>query len=80
MMIQIENVKPGQTFRTPMGGEYKMLRHVGDVQQANRNQWGRATGGRHTEHSCAVKVNRLHRGWRFSYLSFYPGQMVSVED
>lgn len=77
-MNKIEDVKPGQTFRVGAYGEYKMLRHCGDVDQPNRNQWGRATGGTHVERKCAVKVNRRHKGWRFSYVSFYPGQYVTI--
>ena len=57
-----------------------MLRHTGDVEQRNRNQWGRAEGGTHIEHGCAVKVNRLHKGWWFSYVSFHKGTTVTIID
>lgn len=77
MMIEIENVKPGQTF-TCLGVEYKMLRNCGEVSQPNRNQWGRSVGGTHTAVKMAVKVNRRHRGWGFSYVAFIPGQKVLV--
>lgn len=78
MMIQIENVTPGQTF-TCLGVEYRMLRHAGECVQPNRNQWGRSTGGTHTALKCAVKVNNGHRGWWFSYVAFRPGTYVIVK-
>lgn len=78
MMIRIEDVKPNQTF-TCLGVEYKMLRFAGECSQPNLNQWGRATGGRYTALRCAVKVNRRHRGWQFSYTAFRPGMLVTVD-
>lgn len=78
-MNKIEDVKPGQTFLC-MGVEYKMLRHAGEVQMPNRNQWGRLEGGTHTALKCAVKVNKRHKGWWFSYTAFRPGQYVIVKD
>lgn len=78
-MIQIENVKPGQTF-TLLGVEYRLLRHAGTCVQPNRNQWGRATGGTYTAHRAAVKVNKGHRGWWFSYTAFPIGCFVTVND
>ena len=78
-MNTIENVKPGQTFKC-LGVEYKMLRFAGEVQMPNRNQWGRSEGGHHTALKVAVKVNRHHKGWRFSYVGFRPGTYVTIED
>lgn len=78
-MNKIEDVKPGQTF-TCLGVEYKMLRFDGMCEQPNRNQWGRATGGTYTAHRCAVKVNKRHRGWWFSYTAFMPGTYVKIID
>lgn len=79
MMIQIENVKPGQTF-TLLGVEYKMLRIAGEVDQPKRNNWGRLIGGTYRAHRCAVKVNRHHKGWWFSYLAVPLGASVIVEN
>lgn len=78
-MTKIEDVKSGQTFKSGIV-EYKMLRVVGEIQQPNRNQWGRSVGGTHTALKCAVKVNRLHKGWWFSYTAFYPGTLVTIID
>lgn len=78
-MNTIENVKPGQTF-TCLGVEYKMLRFAGTCEQPNRNQWGRTIGGTYTAHRCAVKVNKRHRGWVFSYTAFRPGMMVTIKN
>lgn len=75
----IEDVRPGQTFKC-LGVEYKMLRHAGTCQQPNRNQWGRATGGFYTAVRCAVKVNKHHKGWWFSYTAFYPNMRVEILD
>lgn len=79
-MIKIQDVKPGQTYTTTWGGEYKMLRACGEIQQMNRNQWGRAEGGTHTELKFAVKANRLHKGWWFMYVSYHPSTMVTIKD
>jgi hypothetical protein len=65
----ITTLAPGTLF-TVLGVEYKFLRIKGEThQQPNRNQWGRATGGTYEAYSVAVKVNRRHRGWQFSYLA-----------
>ena len=76
-MVENEKVAPGQKFRTGIV-EYEMLRHAGSVEKVRTNQWGRATGGTYMAHRCAVKVNRLHRGWRFSYVAFVPGTTVTI--
>lgn len=76
-MNKIEDVKPGQTFSC-LGVEYLMLRFAGMCEQPNRNQWGRSEGGTYTAHRCAVKVNRRHKGWWFSYTAFRQGMMVTI--
>lgn len=76
-MQTIENVKPGQVFKC-LDVEYKMLRFAGECQMPKRNQWGRAIGGTYTALRCAVKVNRRHKGWWFSYTAFLPGQHVTI--
>lgn len=82
MMIQIENLKPGQHFSL-LGVNYKFLRiEPGTHKQLIRNQWGR------TEYplsyydalSVCVKVDRRHKGWWFSKVAIRPGQMVVVSD
>lgn len=78
-MNTIENVKPGQHF-TCMGVEYLYLRNAGMCTQPNRNQWGRSEGGTYQAHRIAVKVNKGHKGWWFSYTAFRPGMMVIVKD
>lgn len=75
MMIEIENVKPGQTFKS-MGFEYRLLRHVGEGETFNVNQWGRATGGKRKAHVAVVKS--LGYKGRVSRVAYYVGQMVTV--
>lgn len=79
-MNNIENVKSGQTF-TLLGVEYKMLRiEPGTHKQPIRNQWGRAEGGHYDALTVHVKVNRHHKGWRYSRVAIRPGQTVIVKD
>lgn len=76
-MNKIEDVKPGQTF-VCMGVTYQMLRFAGECTQPKRNQWGRPIGGTYIALRYAVKVDKRHKGWWFSYVAFHPGQYVTI--
>lgn len=78
-MMNLNDLTPGTRF-TSLGVEYEFLRMAGESVQPRRNQWGRAEGGTYIADRVAVKVNKRHYGWRFSYVAFYKGTRVMVQD
>lgn len=61
-MNKFEGMKPGTLF-TVMGVEYEFVRDAGEIDQGNRNQWGRSEPGTHKAQKIVVRVNMRHRGW-----------------
>lgn len=79
MSKNLTDLNAGDYF-TYLGVQYQFLRITGEVDMLNRNQWGRATGGTHPAIRAAVKVNKRHRGWQFSYVGFRVGTVVQPLD
>lgn len=69
--MNFETMTKGTLF-TFMGVRYEFVRNAGTCQTANRNQWGRSTGGTHTAHKIAVKVDKRHRGWSPVHYTAFP--------
>lgn len=80
MMIQIENLTTGQTFRM-LGVQYRLVRNTGKVVDTpKRNNWGRLVGGTYKAHKLVVEVDRLHRGWSSPHYTVFPvGSSVVVD-
>ncbi len=71
-MSEIENVKPGQTFRV-LGVAYRMVRDTGKViDQPKRNNWGRLIGGTYKAHRMVVQTwDYRRKDWgRPHYVAF----------